>query len=208
VEKARAVERQKLLNYELSHRLKNTLAMVQAIIAQTLRNAPDLDTAKQALGERMVALGRAHDLLLRGEREAADVRELILGATRLHSDEQAGRFRISGPELVVGSRAALALALMVHELATNAIKYGALSVSGAHVDIAWATQEVEGETTFSLTWTERGGPAVAVPSRRGFGSRLIERGLAGQIGGTVSLRFEPEGVVCVLDAPLLAFQTD
>lgn len=206
IERVRAEERQRMLNQELSHRLKNTLAMVQAIAAQTLRNAPDVRTAQDALSSRLVALGKTHDLLLRGNREAADVRELIVGALSAH--ENATRFRLSGPPLVAGSRAALSLALMVHELATNAIKYGALNTPDGFVTIEWTVDLDLEAPTVHLSWTERGGPAVTPPDKRGFGSRLIERGLAGQIGGSVIMTYRPEGLVCVLAAPLAAFMDD
>lgn len=207
--RARAEERQRLLNRELGHRLKNTLAMVQAIAAQTLRNASSVGEAQEALGARMVALGKAHDLLLSGEREAADLRELIARSVQILGDGRAGVFRLAGPDMEVGSRAALSLALMLHELGTNAVKYGALSVAEGHVEIAWSSSDDRAsDGTFRLIWSEHGGPPVAAPDRKGFGSRLITRGLAGQIGGEVALTYPAEGVRCELVCSLLAFQAD
>ena len=203
IERVKAEERQRLLNQELSHRLKNILAMVQAIASQTLRTAPDLETAQHSLSARMVALGKAHDLLLKGRQEAADIRDLIEGALAMHDQAQA--FQLSGPSLQVGSRAALSLALMLHELSTNAAKYGALSCPEGKVTIDWGTVTGAEHPQVWLKWREQGGPPVSPPSRRGFGSRLIERGLAGQIGGRVALDYHPEGLICTLEAPLAAF---
>ncbi|WP_236961074.1 PAS domain-containing protein [Methylobacterium durans] len=201
-----AEDQQRLLNRELSHRLKNTLAMVQAIAAQTLRNAPDFETAKEALAARLIALGKAHDLLLTGERESAGIDAVIAGALSLHDDRQPGRFAVQGPAVEVGPRAALSLSLMMHELATNAAKYGALSVPEGRVAVEWDIAVDVAEPIIRMAWTERGGPPVAPPSRKGFGTRLIERGLAGAIGGEVTLAYEPAGVVCRVTAPLSGFR--
>ncbi|QEE38869.1 HWE histidine kinase domain-containing protein [Methylobacterium sp. WL1] len=180
----RAEADQNLLNSELSHRLKNTLALVQAIAAQTLRNAPDIDTAREALAARLVALGKAHDILLAGHLagrpEAASVAAVVTGSLALHQDDP-GRFGFDGPDLLIGPAAALSLALMLHELATNAAKYGALSTQTGRVDVGWDTApDTAGDPVFTLVWRESGGPPVALLTRRGFGSRLIERGLAGR----------------------------
>ncbi|KAB1074269.1 PAS domain-containing protein [Methylobacterium planeticum] len=201
-----AEDQQRLLNRELSHRLKNTLAMVQAIASQTLRNAPDFETAKESLAARLIALGKAHDILLTGERESADINAVITGALSIHDDRQPGRFAIGGPTIEIGPKAALSLSLMMHELATNAVKYGALSVPEGRVVVDWQIAGGGGEPTLRMAWTEHGGPAVLPPARRGFGSRLIERGLAGAIGGAVALLYEPGGVVCRVEAPLAGFQ--
>ena len=198
-----AEDQQTLRNRELSHRLKNTLAMVQAIASQTLRNAPDFESAKEALAARLIALGKAHDILLTGARESAGIEAVIAGALAIHDDGQAGRFALDGPAIEVGPKAALTLALMMHELATNAVKYGALSVPGGRVAVTWS---IEADAMVRMLWTERGGPKVAAPTRKGFGSRLIERGLAGAVGGSVGLAYEPEGVVCRVEAPLSGFE--
>ncbi|KAB1077086.1 PAS domain-containing sensor histidine kinase [Methylobacterium soli] len=202
-----AEDQQRLLNRELSHRLKNTLAMVQAIASQTLRNAPDFETAKESLAARLIALGKAHDILLTGARESADIDAVITGALSIHDDRQPGRFAIRGPAIEVGPKAALSLSLMMHELATNAVKYGALSVPEGRVVVDWQILDGGAEPSLRMAWTEQGGPIVRAPARRGFGSRLIERGLAGAIGGEVSLLYEPGGVVCRVEAPLAGFQS-
>jgi two-component sensor histidine kinase len=198
-----AEDQQTLRNRELSHRLKNTLAMVQAIASQTLRNAPDFESAKEALAARLIALGKAHDILLTGARESAGIDAVIAGALAIHDDGQAGRLALEGPMIEVGPKAALSLALMMHELATNAVKYGALSVPGGRVAVTWS---LDADAMVRMLWTESGGPKVAPPTRKGFGSRLIERGLAGAVGGSVGLAYEPDGVVCRVEAPLSGFQ--
>ncbi|MGU3479137.1 PAS domain-containing protein [Methylobacterium sp. D48H] len=189
-----AEEQQQVLNQELSHRLKNTLTLVQSIASQTLRNAENVDEAREALAARLIALGKAHDILLSGRSDSAPISAVIEGALSLHQD-RAGRFRPSGPELSIGPSAALSLGLMLHELATNATKYGALAKPQGHVDLVWTVHGAEANAEFKLIWTEHGGPPVTPPRRRGFGSRLIQRGLA---GGAVDVRYPPEGVVCTL----------
>lgn len=193
---------QDLLNRELSHRLKNTLAMVQSIATQTLRNAPSLPVAQEALASRLIALGKAHDVLLAGHAESASVAAVAQGALDLHEDKPT-RFQLSGPSLFIGPSAALMLGLVLHELATNAAKYGALSTASGHVTVKWCVTG-EGDTAnFRLEWTERGGPPVAPPIRKGFGSRLIERGMG---GGEVAIDYPPEGVTCTISVPLSGFQ--
>ena len=206
VGRVRAEERQALLNGELSHRLKNTLTLVQSIAAQTLRNAPDIDAAREGLAARLVALGRAHDILLAGPGDAARVPAVVAGALALHQDST-GRFSVAGPDLLIGPSAALSLALMLHELATNAVKYGALSTPEGRVAVDWRLAPFAGDAGsgpdgLTLTWRESGGPPVVPPSRKGFGSRLIERGLAGAVGGRVALDYRRDGVTCTLSAPL------
>ena len=219
-----AEEQQRFLNRELSHRLKNTLTMAQAIASQTLRNATDIAAVKEALVARLVALGKAHDILLSGEGEGAALEAVIAGALAIHDDGEPGRIHLSGPALEVGPKAALSLALMIHELATNAAKYGAFSVPGGRVGIAWTVSQLrwrddapdegqeepdeepdegqEAEPVVTLTWAESGGPPVTVPTRKGFGSRLIERGFSGAVGGQTRMTYAREGVTCRIRAPL------
>lgn len=205
IERVRAEERQRLLNFELSHRMKNTLAMVQAMAAQTLRNARTVEEARESLADRLIALSKAHDILLEQTDEKAGLTSVVKAATSLHNPDQV---RTSGPDLQIGPKTALSLSLMLHELATNAAKYGALSVRSGCVRMDWSVQKSGCEDVLHFTWREQGGPAVQPPSRKGFGSRLIQRGLAGQIGGEVQLAYEPSGVVCRLTAPLTALQAD
>ena len=198
-----AEEQQRVLNRELSHRLKNTLTMAQAIASQTLRNVTDVGSVKEALVARLVALGKAHDILLSGEGdEGAGLEAVLAGALAIHDDGEPGRIRLSGPAIEVGPKAALSLSLMIHELATNAAKYGAFSVPGGRVGVEWTIEGTGPEALVRMVWTERGGPPVAVPTRKGFGSRLIERGLSGAVGGETRTDYAPDGVVCRITAPL------
>lgn len=204
-----ADEQQRTLNRELSHRLKNTLAMVQAIASQTLRNVTDIEAAKEALAARLIALGKAHDILLAGVHESAEMEAVMRGALSIHDDRQPGRFEVAGPPVLLGSKAALALALMLHELATNAAKYGALSVPDGRVSVHWTLDPdgTAGGATVRLIWSEADGPPVTPPTHKGFGSRLIERGLVGAVGGTIELDYRPTGLVCRVVAPLEGFQS-
>jgi two-component sensor histidine kinase/PAS domain-containing protein len=202
-----AEERQRTLNLELGHRMKNMLAMVQAIATQTMRNATDVNTAKDVLAGRLIALGNSHDLLLGGELGAAPIKSVIESALRTHQDNP-GRFAVQGPTFTVGSKAAMSLSLMLHELATNAAKYGALTTAQGKVSLTWEIRMENHEPVCRLRWSEEGGPAVVPPTRTGFGSRLIGRGLAGSFGGEVDLSYPATGVVCTIDAPLRGLQAE
>jgi PAS domain S-box-containing protein len=186
-------DRQRLLNQELSHRMKNTMALVQAIASQTLRGASDR-SAVQAFGQRITALSHAHDVLLEQNWTAASMRDVIKRVLRLH--DEADRFNLTGPELDCGPKTVLALSLLIHELATNAVKYGALSVAGGRVEIAW---NKVGDDML-LTWTETGGPPATEPTTTGLGSRLIDMGLAGT--RQVSKRYDSTGFSAEFRAPI------
>ncbi|GJD75330.1 PAS domain-containing protein [Methylobacterium goesingense] len=202
-----AEERQRTLNLELGHRMKNMLAMVQAIATQTMRNATDVNTAKDVLAGRLIALGNSHDLLLGGEVCAAPIGSVIRGALRTHQDNP-GRFVVEGPTFTVGPKAAMSLSLILHELATNAAKYGALSTAEGKISVAWEVRQEADEPYCALRWSEEGGPSVEPPKRTGFGTRLIGRGLAGSFGGEVDLSYPVTGVVCTIDAPLRGLQAE
>jgi PAS domain S-box-containing protein len=206
-ERKRAEEHQRLLTGELQHRVKNTLAMVQAIAAQTFRNVADTDAAREAFIARLISLGRAHDILTQSNWTEAPIAEVVEGALSVHRGGTASRIRASGPDVPLSAKAALALALSLHELATNAAKYGALSVEVGSVDLRWHVVHEGGAYRFSLTWAEQGGPTILEqPTRRGFGSRLIERSFASEVGGEVRLTYAPTGLTCRLEAPLAAMQ--
>lgn len=198
-----AEEELRLLNGELAHRLKNVLAVVQSVTRQTLRNATDLACANEDLSARLVALGTATDVLTNASWRSADLRDLIAGALSPHG-EIGARIRLDGPDLTLLPQVAVALALALHELATNAAKYGSLSNDIGIVDVSWRVQDNgNGEgVRFRLEWRERGGPPVAAPTRRGFGSTLIERSLRSYFGGTAAIDYRPDGLVFVLDAGL------
>jgi PAS domain S-box-containing protein len=190
-------ERLRLLINELNHRVKNTLATVQAIAFQTLKGNISLEEARARFESRLLALSRAHNLLTEQNWEGASLEQVVHDATDHLSPE---RFELSGEAVWLAPRAALALALALHELCTNASKYGALSKEEGKVMIRWSV----GEDRLRLEWKELDGPAVSPPAARGFGSRLIERGLATDLGGTAHLHFEPDGVRCEIDASLKA----
>lgn len=195
-------ERQRLLVNELNHRVKNTLAIVQGLAQQSFRRKGDPDRARAAFEARLSALSGAHNLLTRNSWEPASITDVVEGALLATVGEDADRVDRSGPQLRVPPQTAVSIALALHELSTNAIKYGALSEPGGRIRIRWETYSDQERLRFRLVWTERGGPPVRPPQSRGFGSRMIEHGLASDLGGTAALSFEPEGVVYTIDAPL------
>ncbi|HEX2762912.1 MAG TPA: HWE histidine kinase domain-containing protein [Allosphingosinicella sp.] len=194
-ERKAAEEHQRLLINELNHRVKNTLASVQAIAFQTLKGDLPLADARARFEARLMALSGAHNLLTEENWGGAALDRVLEGATE-HLG--APRFDMAGPPLRLSPRAALAIAMAIHELGTNAAKYGALSVDAGRVRISWF---LEGDR-LRLVWEERGGPPVSPPSRQGFGSRLIERGLEMDLGGRASLHFEPAGLRCEIEGAL------
>ena len=193
-------QRQIWLAGELAHRIKNTLAVVMAIANQTLRGK-DPQLEKDALAKRLVALSNAQDILTRLDWSAAPIRNVIEGALLPYRSGE-GRIQSSGPELDLGSKQALALALAVHELATNAVKYGALSNSTGTVKVEWDQATATGVPMFVLAWRESNGPTVVEPKTKGFGSRLIQNLLASDFGGTVALTYQPTGLECRLTTAL------
>ena len=201
-DRKRGEERQKLLIRELNHRVKNTLATVQAIAAQTLRGAESDREARRAFEARLLALSNAHNVLTRESWDGAAIDEIVATALAPHRAAGDDRFAVAGPAIRLAPKAALALAMALHELATNAAKYGALSVRDGRVHVEWSVGQDEGEMRFSLRWRESGGPAVVPPQRRGFGSRLIERGLSLELGGRAAIEFLPSGLSYGIDAPL------
>jgi two-component sensor histidine kinase len=207
IARAEAEEQQRVLNQELSHRMKNMLAMVQSIATQTMRTATDMNTAKDVLAGRLIALGKSHDLLLGGSLGITSLATLIETALQPHEDRP-DRFVCKGPDLNVGAKAAMSLALILHELATNAAKYGALSTREGQVTIAWGITGDVADPTVTLRWSEAGGPPVVPPTRTGFGTRLIGRGLAGNFGGEVALDYSTTGVVCTISALLKGLQAE
>jgi two-component sensor histidine kinase len=190
---------------ELNHRLKNTLATVQAIVAHTLKASASLDEAQSTLSARIMALSRAQDVLTKENWNGADLTEVISVTVAPHAEGEQSRFDINGPQVSLGPRAALALSLAVHELATNAAKYGALSREGGQIEIRW-TVEGNQEPALLLRWRETGGPAVASPTRKGFGSHLIERGLAMELDAEIGLDYAPSGLIFTLRVALAALE--
>lgn len=198
-ERKEAEERQRLLVNELNHRVKNTLATVQSIAAQSL-NGHDAGDVHQRFIGRLMALAKANDVLLERDWRGATLHTIARLVASPHAGEgDAGRFVIDGPEVELSPKAATALALGLHELATNAAKYGALSSPTGRVALSWT-----GGDEFRLTWRESGGPAVAEPDRVGFGTRLLMRGLAYELKAEVKIDFRPDGLVCEVTAPMAA----
>lgn len=198
-ERKRAEEHQQLLMHELNHRVKNTLATVQALVAQTLRTATSNGEAREAIDARLTALSRAHDVLTRENWEGASLHQIVRQAIEPFSSS---RFDYDGPEVRLVPGKALAIAMALQELATNATKYGALSDHKGRVLISWAVDASSGAAFLRFSWEEKDGPKVVPPSKRGFGTRLIERSLAQELDGGALISFAPTGVVCAIDIPL------
>ena len=190
--------RQTLIN-ELSHRVKNMLAMVQSIGSQTLRQSDSLEQFKLAFEGRLKSLARVHDLLLRENWSGADLEQLVRRTMEPHGKET--QITISGPSLSLSPEAGVAMAMVLNELATNAVKYGALSQESGHLGIKWQIASRPEGKWVELDWVETGGPAVTPPARRGFGSTLIERSIAHQLSGTIALEFRAEGLSCQIAFP-------
>jgi two-component sensor histidine kinase len=197
-----AAEHQRLLIDELNHRVKNTLATVQSIATQTLRTAETTQDTKDALERRLLALSRAHDVLTRESWQGANLIDVVRRALEPYQVHGERRLHITGPHVRLTPRMSLALAMALHELATNAVKYGALSNKSGSVEVSWQVQNGDAPPRLVLRWEEAGGPPVVAPRRRGFGSRLIERSLASDLGGEVEIAFAPTGVVCTVNAPV------
>lgn len=198
-EREAANKLQKLILDELHHRIKNTLATVGAIASQSLRTATSLKHAEQAIEGRLAALGRAHDLLMQVSWASASLLETVRGATAPYDARGAGRISIDGPDISITSGAVIALAMTFNELCTNTTKFGALSVPAGRVEIEWGLDEESQQ--LRLTWRESGGPRVAPPSRRSFGTRMIGS-LGQQLKGEVQLAYEPSGFIYTLNVPL------
>ena len=194
-----ALERRKFLLRELDHRCKNTLAAVQAIADQTLRRATSPEHFVEAFNGRIGALGRAHELLTRGAWGDAKLSEVVGQALTPFCGVRGLTIAVSGPDVSLAPETAVAMHLTVHELAVNATKYGALSVEGGRLDVSWSADPVEAALDFR--WVERGGPPVKAPVTRGFGSRLIEQGVAKEMGGRSEMLFDPEGLQFRLRTP-------
>lgn len=194
-ERKEAEERLQLMVHELNHRVKNSMAVVQAITARTLRDDAEPLAARRNLTSRLLALARAHDLLTAESWAGADLATVAARSLAAVMAEP-GRIVIEGPSVRLRPPAALTFALVFHELATNALKYGALSGEEGSVALNWTLSD-DGRR-LDLCWRETGGPFVAPPSRRGFGSHLIERGLAAEVGGKVQITYPPEGLVCTI----------
>jgi two-component sensor histidine kinase/CheY-like chemotaxis protein len=198
-EREAADKLQKLILDELHHRIKNTLATVGAIASQSLRTAPSIKHAEHAIEGRLAALGRAHDLLMQVSWANASLLGTVRGATVPYDGQGAGRISIDGPDVGITSGAVIALAMTFNELCTNTTKFGALSVPAGRIEIDWTIDDES--QRLRLTWSENGGPPVAPPNRRSFGTRMIGS-LGRQLSGEVQLAYEPSGFKYTLNVPL------
>jgi two-component sensor histidine kinase len=187
-----------LLINELNHRVKNTLATVQSLSAQTFRSSADAE-ARSKFDARLGSLGRTHDILSAQKWDGADIRDVVQATLAPFEGNNPDRIQVAGPELRLSSRCVVMLSMVLHELATNAAKYGALSSPRGQVTVDWRTLTGSHDKRAELNWRERGGPDVAKPERNGFGSTLIEQGFPAQLRGSAQLCFEPDGVVCTLE---------
>jgi two-component sensor histidine kinase len=197
-----ALKDKDLLIDELNHRVKNTLATVQSIASQTLRTAPTVEHASTAIESRLIALSRVHNVLTVQSWASVGLREIVRQAIEPYRDKADGRISAERPQVQIPPRMALALAMAIQELATNAVKYGALSNGVGQINLHWALDRKVSPHRLHLTWTESEGPPVQKPNRRGFGTRLIERSLAEDLDGVVRIEFASAGIVCSVDAPL------
>ncbi|MDB6147444.1 MAG: signal transduction histidine kinase [Spartobacteria bacterium] len=198
-EREAADKLQKLILGELHHRIKNTLATVSAIASQSFRAATSIEQGQKAMEGRLLALSRAHDLLMQISWSNASLTHTFHGATEPYDSQGARRFHFNGPDIRITSGAVIALAMTFNELCTNTTKFGALSAPAGRVEVAWTIDEEK--QRLRLTWTERGGPPVHPPTRRSFGTRMMET-LGQQLSGQVQLSYDPSGFVYCLDVPL------
>jgi PAS domain S-box-containing protein len=193
----------RMLIDELNHRVKNTLTTVQSIVVQALRNQSDPEVIRESIESRLFALSRSHDLLTRENWENAGLLDVVKAALEPFgiANGRSERFKVTGENVRFPPKAALALGIAFHELATNAAKYGAFSGETGCVRVGWTIEPAPDGDRLILRWSEEGGPQVTPPSKKGFGSRVIERGLAFELGGITTLDFCPDGVVCTIDIP-------
>ena len=204
LERAQAEAQRDLLMKEMVHRIKNTLSVVQALAGQTLRGKEPTPELFAAFSERIAALGRTYDVLLAGNWTAASLQEIVATTISPYQSAAQSRFGVSGPHVEVPGSAAMAFSMAIHELSTNAVKYGALSHDAGRVTIDWTIREEAGGKHISLVWTEHDGPPVVTPTRKGFGTRMIENAFARNMEPKVELEFAPTGVVCTIEVRLLA----
>ncbi len=209
-ERKRAEEHQEMLVRELHHRVKNMLATVQAIMGSTARSAETIEEFKEAMIGRIGSLARTH-LLLSEEGAKVSFADILHNELDAFDDGSEGRIRLEGPDIEIASRLAVSLGMAIHELTTNAAKYGALSVFGGRLDVTWrVTIEAAARRTLEFDWVESSGPPVSPPGRQGFGSRLLDFVLPGQIQARSQIDYRPQGVhvQCTLPLPAGARRVD
>jgi two-component sensor histidine kinase/DNA-binding response OmpR family regulator len=201
-ERKRVEDHRLLLVNELNHRVKNTLATVQSIAAQSFRGPDKEASGRQLFESRLLALSRTHDVLTSESWEGANLDEIVIQAVAPYRGELTRRFDINGPSVRLTAKTALSISMALHELATNAAKYGALSNDKGRITIKWRTQRDSNDNHLVVEWQEADGPPVKPPQHKGFGSRLIERGLARELGGETIIEYRPTGVWCRISTRL------
>jgi PAS domain S-box-containing protein len=201
-ERKQAEEQQRVLIDELNHRVKNTLATVQSIATQTIRTSPAIESFSENFEARLLALSKAHELLTRQAWTGVNLRDIVCQELEPYDDGSATRVRLEGTDLTLEPRVGLALNLVLHELTTNAAKYGALSTEQGLVTVRWSASGSGASEVLRIDWVESGGPAVIPPARRSFGTRLIERSMTKDLQGVATLDFDPAGLRCTLEFPL------
>lgn len=193
----------RMLTEEMKHRIKNSLGLVGAIASQTFRKQRPVEESLETFSARLKSMALAQDVLTQSNGDGASLHQLISQALEPYrQNDGPDRIAISGPEVWIGGRRITSLTMAMHELATNALKYGALSVDAGRVAVCWRVEVVSGIKRLHIEWREHGGPPVTPPSQRGFGSLLVERGLAMELDGKAEIAFRPEGVVCEITASL------
>jgi PAS domain S-box-containing protein len=190
-------ERLKFLMAELSHRTKNLISVVQAVVTQAFARAATMEEARDAILDRLAGIAASQDALVAQQNRKADLRDLVALQLAVFLPPDDPRIEIEGPDIALGAAAARAIGMALHELATNACKYGALSTMSGHVEIRWCVES----GVFRMSWLERGGPEVRPPKRRGFGRIVVEQMVATTTGGDVKLSFDPDGIAWVFEAP-------
>jgi two-component sensor histidine kinase len=203
-ERKRAETQQKTLINELNHRVKNTLATVQSLAAQTMSEPGVSRHLRQAFEGRLLALSRVHDQLTRAHWEAADLATVFADIFAPHHSVGPERVRLDGAPIRMAPQAALTLAMVLNELATNAARYGSLSAPGGTLSVIWSVAGNGAGQALRIDWQEAGGPAVQPPAHRGFGTRLLKRGIVQALKGSAELAFDPAGVRCSMEIPLAA----
>jgi len=201
-ERKRAEEHQRVLIDELNHRVKNTLATVQSIATQTIRTSADIESFSENFEARLLSLSKAHELLTRQAWTGVNLRDIVCQELEPYDDGSATRVRLEGADLILEPRVGLALSLVLHELTTNAAKYGALSDEQGIVTVRWSASESGTPDVLRIDWIESGGPTVTRPVKRSFGTRLIERSMTQDLQGLARLDFDPAGLRCILQLPL------
>jgi two-component system, chemotaxis family, CheB/CheR fusion protein len=195
-------ETERLLVFELQHRMRNALATVQALAVQTMRSSATPNVFIEAFSGRLAALARAHSLLMEHHQDGVSLHKLVRLQLAPYRSTEPERMIVTGAAITLPPAAALALNLVLHELTTNAVKYGSLSMPAGRIEVDWRLEGSADTQRLVLTWAEAGGPQTRAPERRGFGCQLIERSIVHELDGVVQLEFLPAGVRCRIEIPL------